>query len=48
VDPELIGIFAGALSDLDDKELERGLKNYLQQGDRFPWPSQIRELSDLS
>ena len=47
-DGELINIFAEGLSDLDDKELERGLKNYLQQGNRFPWPNDIRELSDLS
>ncbi len=48
VDPELIAIFAEALSDLDQKELERGLKKYLKEGTRFPWPSEIIELSDLS
>ena len=46
--PEMVQFFMEGLSDLDDKELERGLKNYLQQGTRFPWPADIRELSDLS
>ena len=48
VDEELIAIFVEGLSDLDDKELERGLKNYLKDGARFPWPKEIIELSDLS
>ena len=48
VDEETIGIFVEGLSDLDEKELERGLKNYLKDGDRFPWPKNIIELSDLS
>ena len=48
VDEELIGIFVEALDGLDDKELDRGLKKYLKEGSRFPWPSEIIELSDLS
>jgi hypothetical protein len=48
VDEELITIFVEGLSGLDEKELERGLKNYLKEGKRFPWPSEIIELSDLS
>lgn len=48
VDEELIAIFVEGLSGLDDKELERGLKNYLKEGDRFPWPKNIIDLSDLS
>lgn len=48
VDEELISIFIEGLSDLDEKELERGLKNYLKEGTRFPWPREIIELSDLS
>lgn len=48
VDEELIGIFVEGLDGLDEKELERGLKNYLKEGKRFPWPAEIIELSDLS
>ena len=48
VDEELIAIFVEGLDGLDEKELERGLKNYLKEGKRFPWPSEIIELSDLS
>jgi hypothetical protein len=48
VDEELIAIFVEGLSGLDEKELERGLKNYLREGSRFPWPKEIIDLSDLS
>lgn len=48
VDEEIIAIFVEGLSGLDEKELERGLKNYLREGSRFPWPKEIIELSDLS
>jgi len=48
VDEELIAIFVEGLSDLDDKALERGLRKYLREGNRFPWPSEIIDLSDLS
>jgi hypothetical protein len=47
VDEELIGIFVEALEGLDLKELERGLKAYLTEGVRFPWPAEIREMSEL-
>ena len=47
VDDELIAIFVEALDDLTTKELERGLKRYLKEGDRFPWPSNIIEASEL-
>lgn len=47
VDEELISIFVEALGDIPLKRLEQGLKEYLREGYRFPWPSQIRELSEL-
>lgn len=47
VDDELIAIFIEALDGLTTKELERGLKRYLKEGDRFPWPSNIIEASEL-
>jgi hypothetical protein len=47
VDPELINIFVEALDDIDQKGIERGLKAYLKEGERFPWPVNIRELSEL-
>ena len=46
-DGELTKIFVEALDDLSLKEIERGLKAYMKEGDRFPWPSQVRELSEL-
>lgn len=46
-DSDLIKIFVEALKDLDMVELKRGLDRWLRDGDRFPWPSQIRELSEL-
>ena len=46
-DGELHRIFAAALDDMDAKSLERGLKAYLREGTRFPWPAEIRELGEL-
>jgi hypothetical protein len=47
VDEELIAIFVEGLEGLDLKALNRGFKAYLMEGTRFPWPSEIRELSEL-
>lgn len=47
VDEELIAIFVDALDDMDVKALERGLKAHLREGNRFPWPAEIRELGEL-
>ena len=46
-DGELQKIFVEALDDLSLKEIERGLKAYLKEGTRFPWPAEVRELSEL-
>lgn len=47
VDEELTALFVDALDDIPLKRLERGFKEYLKEGDRFPWPSQVRDLSEL-
>jgi hypothetical protein len=47
IDEEAISIFVEGLAGLEPKEIERGMKNYLMEGDRFPWPKEIRELSGL-
>lgn len=46
-DGELIHIYAEALKDVDPRRLQAGLRKYLEEGDRFPWPSEIREASEL-
>ena len=47
MDEELVTIFVEALDDIPLRRLEDGLKDYLREGKGFPWPSQIRELSEL-
>ena len=47
ITPQLIAIFAEALSDMPMSRIEQGLKRYLREGERFPWPSQIREMGEL-
>ena len=44
---ELLGIFLEALEDVPVKRIKVGLANYLRDGDRFPWPSDIRECSAI-
>lgn len=44
---ELVEIFVEALDDLSPKELKRGLEKYLREGNRFPWPNDIREAAEL-
>lgn len=47
VTDELQEVFFEALHDLSEKELKRGLEEYLREGDRMPWPVDIRNLSEL-
>lgn len=47
ITPQLMEIFEESLSDLSVSRLRAGFKLYLQEGDRFPWPSQIRDLAEL-
>lgn len=47
VDAELISIFVEGLEGLSVREIERGMDAYLKEGNRFPWPSDIRELGEL-
>lgn len=47
ISPQLIATFAEALSDMPLNRLKQGLERYLKEGDRFPWPSQIREMGEL-
>ena len=47
ITPQLIAIYCEALSDLEMRRLEAGLAECLRTTDRFPWPSQIIEASDL-
>ena len=43
VTPALYAIYIESLSDLELRKVEKGLKRYLQEGDRFPWPGTLRE-----
>lgn len=47
VTPQLLQIFEDALSDLPVSRLRAGLDGWLKNGDRFPWPSNIREEAEL-
>jgi hypothetical protein len=47
IDEEMIAIFTDGLSDLEPREIQRGFKEYLRTGTRFPWPSEVREAGDL-
>ena len=47
VTPQLIDIFVEALSDMPLNRIRQGLERYLKEGDRFPWPSSIRDLGEL-
>lgn len=47
VDEEMILIYCEALKDLPLTRLKAGLKEWLESGDKFPWPSEIREAGEL-
>ena len=41
--PQQYAVYIEALEDLDLRRLEKGLKAYLQEGQRWPWPGTLRE-----
>ena len=45
--PELYGIYVEALRDLPLSRIKAGLKEWLESGDKFPWPANIREAGEL-
>jgi hypothetical protein len=45
--PLLYSIYEKALKDVPLNRLRIGLAKWLREGDRFPWPSDIREGSEL-
>jgi hypothetical protein len=47
VTPQLLQIFEDALRDLPSSRLHAGLNGWLKNGDRFPWPSDIRQEAEL-
>jgi len=47
VDEEMILIYCEALKDLPLSRLKAGLVEWLEEGDAWPWPSQIREAGSL-
>ena len=47
VDEEMILIYCEALKDLPLTRLNAGLKEWLEEGDHFPWPAEVREAGSL-
>lgn len=47
ITPALLDIYVEALSDLPLNRLRAGVKEWLEEGDKFPWPRDIREASEL-
>jgi len=47
ITPSLMQLFEDALRDLPASRLRAGLAGWLKNGDRFPWPSDIREAAEL-
>ena len=45
--PQLLSLYVEALADLPLNRIKAGLKEWLQEGDRFPWPSELRQASEL-
>lgn len=45
--PELLALYEESLADVPVNRLRAGLKEYLREGDRWPWPSDIIEASEL-
>jgi len=43
----MILIYVEALKDLPLSRLRAGLKEWLEEGDHFPWPSEIKEAGEL-
>lgn len=47
ITPQLIATYCEALSDVEMRRLKAGLAECLRTADRFPWPSEIRDASEL-
>ena len=46
VTPEVFKIYVESLSRYEIRRLEKGLKSYLEQGTRFPWPGDLADYCD--
>jgi hypothetical protein len=44
--PQMYQVYIEALQNLDLRQIEKGLKRYLQQGERWPWPGTLREFCE--
>ena len=43
ITPALYQIYVEALSNIEQRKLEKGLRRYLETGDRWPWPGTLAE-----
>ena len=39
---QVMQAYVDGLADLELRRIEKGLKKYLQHGERFPWPGELR------
>lgn len=47
ITPQMIAAYTEALSDIDDRRLTAGFEECLRTATHFPWPSEIRDASEL-
>ena len=45
--PQLLALYVEALEDVPLSRIKAGLKDWLENGDKWPWPSDIRTASEL-
>ena len=46
VTEQVMQAYVDGLADIELRRLEKGLKKYLQHGERFPWPGELRQYCD--
>ena len=46
VTEQMYSIYFEALEGVDLRRIEKGLKRYLQEGKRWPWPGELREFCE--
>ena len=47
VTPMVIAVYVEALKDIEDRRLVAGFEECLRTATHFPWPSEIRDASEL-
>jgi hypothetical protein len=47
ITPELITLYTNALKDIPPHRIFVGLEKWLTDGNRWPWPADIREMAEI-